>query len=249
MSAEGVIFDVREFCLQDGDGIRTTVFFKGCPLRCALCHNPEGLEPAVQTLTNGRVCGRKVTAEALAAEIHRQDSFLLNYGGGVTFSGGEPMMQPDFLVELAERLRPLNLAIETSGYAAPGVYERVVGSVDFVIQDIKQADPAAFKKWCGGDLAVILRNLAWLKQSGKPFLVRIPVIPTANDSLEVMAAIAALLKDAPGLRHVELKPFNSLAGAKYPLVNKVFPLHVEADMGFIKQAQAVFKKAGIKIGE
>jgi len=256
MSANGIIFEIREFCLHDGPGIRTLVFFKGCPLRCAWCHNPEGLSREPQLLVNTatcthcgacrkacpspdhcvacgacvvvcpqgcrRICGRRVSAETLAAELLKNASFFQTYGGGITFSGGEPLSQIDFLEELAGRLRPLHLAIETSGYAPADAYRRAICTVDSVFQDLKHPDPDAHKRFTGADLQPILDNLAWLKASGRPFVARIPLIPEVNDAPETLARFADLLKGPSGLIEVELLPYHLTAGAKYPLVGKVY---------------------------
>ena len=256
MSTEGVIFEVREFCLHDGPGIRTTVFFKGCPLRCAWCQNPEGLSFEPQLLVNAarcnacgacmrvcpspdactacgacvavcpqgcrRVCGRRVTAEALAAELNAKADFFQAYGGGITFSGGEPLAQPDFLVELAGRLRPVHLAVETSGYAAPDAYRRAVEAVDLVLQDLKHPDPGQHARFTGADPQPIFENLAWLKASGRPFIARIPLIPGVNDAPETLARFAELLRGPSGLQRVELLPYHLTAGAKYALVGKAY---------------------------
>jgi len=256
MSAEGVIFEVREFCLHDGPGIRTTVFFKGCPLRCAWCQNPEGLSFEPQLLVNAarcdrcgaclracpspdactacgacvavcpqgcrRVCGRRVTAEALAAELNAKTAFFQAYGGGITFSGGEPLAQPDFLVELAGRLRPVHLVVETSGYAAPDAYRRAVAEVDLVLQDLKHPDPGQHLRFTGAYPQPIFENLAWLKASGRPFIARIPLIPGVNDAPETLARFAELLRGPSGLQRVELLPYHLTAGAKYALVGKAY---------------------------
>ncbi|HRR34943.1 MAG TPA: glycyl-radical enzyme activating protein [Kiritimatiellia bacterium] len=256
MPVEGVIFEVREFCLHDGPGIRTTVFFKGCPLRCAWCQNPEGLSFEPQLLFNAarcghcgacvracpspnactacgacvavcpqgcrRVCGRRVTAATLAAELSAKAAFFTAYGGGITFSGGEPLAQPDFLVELANRLRPVHLAVETSGYAAPGVYRRAVEAVDLVLQDLKHPAPGQHARFTGADPQPIFENLAWLKASGRPFIARIPLIPGVNDTSETLARFAELLRGPSGLVRVELLPYHLTAGAKYALVGKTY---------------------------
>ena len=222
----GRIFEIREFTLQDGPGIRTTVFFKGCPLRCAWCHNPEGQSFAVETLrhrdgTETR-CGEDWTPDALADEVLKNADIMVSSGGGVTFSGGEPLAQPDFLLALIDaiRARPagrtIGLAIETSGYCSPETYRRVVSSLDFVYQDLKHHDAAAFRKWCGGDLGVVMENVAWLKASGVKHVFRVPCIPGVNDAAADRAALTALA----GGDEIEFLPSNPAAGAKYPLLGR-----------------------------
>jgi pyruvate formate lyase activating enzyme len=252
----GTVFEIREFCLQDGPGVRTTVFLKGCPLRCAWCHNPEGLSPQPQLLfkpANCRHCGmcRKVcphpgacqacgacvkvcpegcrqicgqtwTPEALAAELRRNADFFAAQGGGITFSGGEPLLQAAFVAETAKALHPIPLAIETSGFAAPADYQAVVNEMDFVFQDLKHPDPALHRRWTGVDPAPIHANLRWLKASGRPFVARIPLIPGVNDSAESLEGFARLLEGPSGLLRVELLPYHLTAGAKYPFVGKSY---------------------------
>ena len=220
--ASGTIFSIEEFAINDGPGIRTTVFLKGCPLRCAWCHNPEGLLPAPQVfhgMDGDRITGRIVEAGDLAAELLRNRDFFAMNGGGVTFTGGEPTMQPRFLCEVLDRLEGVHKAVETSGWCAPGVYADVLERVDLVLQDIKLTRPQDHRRWTGRDNAPILRNLETLKRSGKPFVIRIPLIPGVNDSLAEMEAMAALLRGAPALRRVELLRYHKTAGAKYPRVD------------------------------
>lgn len=251
-SKTAVIFEVREFCLHDGPGVRTTVFFKGCPLCCAWCHNPEGLSPEPEVLFKEKlcarcgncrnippddlvaiervcphrakvVCGRRWTVPELASELLANADVFAASGGGVTFSGGEPLMQAAFLAELADRLRPrIHLAIETSGYASPDAYRDVVSRMDLVFQDLKHPDPVAHNEWTGVDPAPIHVNLRWLKDSGKPFVARIPLIPGVNDSLEAKEGFARLLEGRSGLQRVELLPYHLAAGAKYQFVGQTY---------------------------
>ena len=222
----GRVFEIREFTLHDGPGVRTTVFFKGCPLRCAWCHNPEGQSSEIETMvrTNGEkvVCGRDWTARGLADELLRNADIMAQSGGGVTFSGGEPLMQAQFLLELIPLLKEkgVHLALETSGYASPETYRSVVSQIDFVYQDIKCLDPAAFRRWTGGDLDVVRTNVAWLRNSGVPFVLRVPCIPGVNDSAADRAALAAFVEDAK----VEFLSYNTAAGAKYPMLGRTYPM-------------------------
>lgn len=221
----GRVFEIREFTLHDGPGIRTTVFFKGCPLRCAWCHNPEGQSFAVETMVRRDgtrvVCGRDWAAEDLARELLRNADIMRQSGGGVTFSGGEPLAQAAFLRELIPLLKAggVRLAIETSGAAPASDYRAIVGAVDFVYQDLKHHDAGAFRRWTGGDLAVVRANLAWLQSSGVPHVLRVPVIPGVNDAPADRAALAALAGASP----VEYLPYNPAAAAKYPLLGRRFP--------------------------
>ena len=264
-SRTAVIFEVREFCLHDGPGVRTTVFFKGCPLRCAWCHNPEGLSPQPEILYKekqcihcgncrnllpddlqalGRVCpqrakvvcGRCWTVPELARDILLNADILASSRGGVTFSGGEPLMQAEFLVELADLLHtggpqlvatnvptsPIHLTLETSGYAPPTDYQAVVSRMDLVFQDLKHPDPVAHKRWTGTDPTPIHANLRWLKASGKPFVARIPLIPGVNDSPEAKEGFARLLEGPSGLQRVELLPYHLTTAAKYPFVGRTY---------------------------
>ena len=222
----GRIFELREFTLHDGPGVRTTVFFKGCPLRCAWCHNPEGQSFEIETMAraNGEkvICGEDWTADALAKELLRNADIMSQSGGGVTFSGGEPLAQAEFLLELIPLLKEkgVHLAIETSGYAPPETYRSVVSQIDFVYQDVKSLDPDVFRRWTGGDLDGVRANIAWLRGSGVPFVFRVPCIPGVNDSAESSAAFDAFADGAK----VELLAYNTAAGAKYPLLGRTYPM-------------------------
>ena len=266
----GHVFDIKEFSVNDGPGIRTTVFLRGCPLRCVWCHNPEGLDAGRGVLVRQRGClqcgrcrlpcshaecqglgrclhacpmglveelGKVWDAETLAKRLLRDADLFESSGGGVTLSGGEPLLQHEFAVELL-RLLPVHKAIETSGYATEQVFARVIAEVDFVMMDLKLIDPALHRRYCGVDNAPILRNFERLRQSGKPYLVRVPLIPNITDTDENLREIAALVGDSP----VELLPYNRMAGAKYPSVGKTFTdlilqdVNREIDLGIFQNA-------------
>ena len=278
------IFEVREFCLHDGPGIRTTVFFKGCPLRCAWCHNPEGLSPEPEMLfksakchhcgncQNGgdcphgaRVpCGRRWTVAELVQEIRVNADILRSSGGGVTFSGGEPLMQAKFLCALADELKtgtvpvhsgtgplppgtvPVHLALETSGYAPEEAYRQVVERMDLVFQDLKHPNPIEHKRWTGVDPAPIHANLAWLKASGRPFVARIPLIPGVNDSDEAKEGFARLLEGPSGLLRVELLPYHLTAAAKYPFTGRAYEPGFDVTRPLNKET-AAFERHGLPV--
>ncbi len=246
----GVIFDIKEMAVHDGPGIRTTVFFKGCPLRCRWCHNAEGLSAEPQVFyKKARCCGcgccriacthkecaplgrcihacpencleavgRAVTSSALAEELLASAEVMGSLFGGFTFSGGEPLLQSGFLLELAAQLRPHHLCIETSGYAEGEVFAKMLSAVDHVILDVKLADPIAHRQYTGVDNAIILANLRTLQASGKPHLIRTPLVPGITDTEENLAAIAELIGDSEW----EKLPFNPLYGAKYEMLGMV----------------------------
>ena len=249
----GTVFDIKQLAVYDGPGIRTTVFLKGCPLRCMWCHNPEGLsyEPQLMVSVSScrhcgrcteacphhglrcdacgacvracplglrRICGTRWEAEALAGKLLRDADYLRSQKGGVTFSGGEPTGQPEFLMELLDRLSSLHRAVETSAYCSEAVFSALLQRADYVMMDLKLMDPERHRHYTGVSNEPILENLERLKASGVPFRIRIPVIPGVNDSEENFAATAGRLAGAKTLETVELLPYHVTAGAKYEMV-------------------------------
>lgn len=269
----GLLFEIREFSLYDGPGIRTTLFLKGCPLRCLWCHNPEGLSAEPEILyaeprctrcgacatvcprTEGgqtprlcageqvcgacaevcpsnarRLCGFRIEpADAVKAVLESRDLFEParpdDERGGVTFSGGEPLMQTDFVVETAELLRRegIHTAVETCGYADPERWQRLIDAVDLVMLDLKHPDCAEHERYTGVPNTPILRNFARLAESGKEYIVRIPVVPTVNDDSVTIDAYARLLNNVPGLKQVDLLPYHASSGGKYRLLGLTPP--------------------------
>lgn len=254
----GKIFDIEEFAVYDGPGIRTVIFFKGCPLRCMWCHNPEGLDFAPTRITKVRLCthcgacsavcpaggtskcigcqkcvsackqglisiaGLDTEAKDIAKQVMKNAEILKMNAGGVTFSGGEPLMQPDFLLEIRRLLSPLHAAIETSGYAEEDVFRRVISALDYVIMDLKIIDPEKHMRYTGVKNDRILKNLIHLKNSSVPFQINIPLIPSVNDDQDNMEKTAALLESAPNLHRVALLPYHKAAGAKYESAGKAY---------------------------
>lgn len=163
-----------------------------------------------------------MTAKEVADVIRRNAPLLEMNGGGVTFSGGEVLMQPDFIIAVRRLIPEVHALIETSGYASADVFERVVSEMDMVIMDVKIVDSDLHRRYTGVDNALILSNLQRLIQMKKTFRIRIPLIPTVNDTMENMEATAALLEGAEYLEKVELLPYNRAAGAKYAGVGKTY---------------------------
>ena len=158
----GIIFSIEEFAINDGPGIRTTVFLKGCPLRCAWCHNPEGLSVQPQWLDKkGRkeLCGYEISAEELASRLLRDKDLFRDSGGGVTFTGGEPLTQVDFLCEVMDLLPQVHKAVETSAFVSAETFRKALGHVDLVLMDIKLVNPELHRRYTGVDNSAILENL------------------------------------------------------------------------------------------
>ncbi len=245
----GIVFDIKEFTVHDGPGIRTTVFMKGCPLSCMWCHNPEGQSMAPQTVRGSageRLAGQRYTATDLAALLNRQADILRANEGGVTFSGGEPLLQAEFVGEVIELLASLHVVLDTSGSGNGQAFRHLVDRCDLVFFDLKLIDPAAHRHYTGRDNYVILENLRILSNSGRPFAVRVPLVPGVTDTDENLGAIAHTVDGLPGLQYVELLPYNRAAGSKYESVGMEFepeydetrPLNVNAKL---------FEQEGVKV--
>ena len=159
-------------------------------------------------------------AAELAEKLIKDRDYLEKQGGGVTFSGGEPTAQGEFLLECLDLLGPMHKAIETSGYCDPNLFREIISRLDYVIMDLKLADPEQHKQWTGVDNAPILRNLEILRESGKPCVIRTPLIPGATDTPENLTAIQTLVGSLPW----EKLPYNAMAGAKYKMLDMVFPM-------------------------
>jgi pyruvate formate lyase activating enzyme len=215
--SEGVVSDIREFAVHDGPGLRTTVFLKGCPLRCSWCHNPEAQSPEPQEISAAgdcRLVGRRYQPAELAAILTRQAA-ILSAIGGVTFSGGEPLMQADFLCEVIDLLPDLHILLDTSGYAPAEDFRRVAGRCHMVHYDLKLIDPEAHRRFTGCDNTLIVENLCLLAALRVPYVVRVPLVPGVTDTDDNLTAIASLVRRLSGLLYVELLPFNRAAGGKY----------------------------------
>jgi pyruvate formate lyase activating enzyme len=226
----GLVFDIQRFSIHDGPGIRTTVFLKGCPLRCAWCSNPESREPYPQVLRDPAsgaetVAGRGYTVEEIVAVCERDRPFYEESGGGVTLSGGEALMQHRFALAVLARLRQagIHTTLETTGHVAPAVFLAALDHLDLLIIDVKQHDRAEHRRWTGRFNDLPLLNLRTAVARAVPMLVRIPVVPGVNDALADAGAFARLLA-ATGVHEVQLLPFHQLGERKHALLGVPYPL-------------------------
>lgn len=220
--------NIQHFSTGDGDGIRTTVFLKGCNLRCPWCHNPETQSPEpcslyFQLAKKTTNYGKMTEPDEIVADVMKDRIFYDETGGGCTLSGGEAMLQPDACAEIAGKLRENGVPtlMDTAGCVPWSHFEKVIPVIDDYYYDIKTADPEKFRSVCGGDLKVVTDNLSKLIGLGKNVHVRIPVIPGFNASEEDIIMIAGLLEKI-GAEKVDLLPFHRLGSSKYEAMGKEY---------------------------
>ncbi len=213
----GIVFDIKRGSVKDGPGLRTSVFLKGCPLRCVWCHNPESQAAAPQkAVTTGEVCGREMSVVEVMAEVLADRPF---YGteGGVTLTGGEPTMQPDFAVRLAAAAQAVGVrvALDTCGAAPWTTFARLLPSVDLFLYDLKCMDAARHRELTGVGNERILDNLRRLDAAGARLWIRCPLVPGLNDADADLAALRAFIATLRHAEKVEACPYHALGLEKY----------------------------------
>ena len=229
VTVEGILFDIKRFAVHDGPGIRTTVFLKGCPLRCAWCHNPES-QPLGISVFEGRqgtlTVGRKVSVEEVVTEIERDTVFFDESGGGVTFSGGEPLAQSAFLNALLDRCGALAIhrTVDTSGYAPCADLLKTASRTDLFLYDIKLLDDSQHRELTGVGVGLILDNLRALCGTGVSIRLRFPVIPGITDTASNLDAMNAFLRSLPRALPLDVLPYHAAAMDKYPRFGMAPPL-------------------------
>jgi len=278
-----LVFDIKRYSINDGPGIRATIFLKGCPLNCQWCHNPESISPQVQkffsaarcigcgecckvcpvkacsmtpdgVVTNSVLCtlcglcaevcptlaiemtGRYRSPAELLEVIEKERPFFDQSGGGVTFSGGEPLLYPDFLIEVLEACgkQGIHRAVDTSGFVDTETLLRVAQFTDLFLYDLKMLDPDKHKLYTGVGNRLILKNLKVLADAGAEIQLRIPLIGGINDDDESVSAVAALVAGLPGAkRAVSLLPFHDVAKGKDEKLGQ------ERDLGGLREPSAV----------
>ncbi len=233
---EGIIFKIKRYALHDGPGIRTTVFLKGCSLSCPWCHNPEGQRPEIETIrlsvnrNNGKPAhepvGWGISTDELLAEIEKDRIFFDTSGGGVTFSGGEPLMQAAFLTQMLAgcQTRGLHTVVDTSGFASLAEIQQVAEHTDLFLFDLKLINPEAHLRQTGCSNQSILENLKWLDRMGKAVIVRIPLVPGMTDDPGNIDAMAKLMTELSTLHQVDILPFHRVGAGKYDRLGRPDPL-------------------------
>ncbi len=227
---KGIIFDIKKFALHDGPGIRTTVFLKGCKLDCWWCHNPESIKKLPKEIELGSLlgldkrwgpAGRECSVEELFSEIKKDQLFYDESGGGVTFSGGDPLVQYEFLTELLIKCKDagIHTAVDTSGCADRKLFDMIYEYTDIFLYDVKILDEAMHKKFTGIGNYGILENLRYLTKKGDKVIVRIPLIPGITDTEENLSGISEYLRSLDNIRKIDLLPYNEIAESKYKRFN------------------------------
>jgi len=291
---KGIVFNVEKYAIHDGPGIRTTVFFKGCPLRCWWCHNPEGQSRSFELVYRHRRCiecgecvksctrkalaylskqvvidrkrctvcgvcaqkcpsealsivGKKMSVEEVTKIIERDMPFYNESRGGVTFSGGEPLLQPDFLEALLKECikRDINTVLDTSGYAPPNIVDRFCRKVDLFLYDIKIMDDSKHKKYTGMSNKLILKNAQRIVKNGSRLAVSLPIIPLINDDEENIEKTGEFLASLKNVEWVSLLPYHKIGVEKYENLGKPYRLDEtqapsSRKMGIIKEKLEVF---------
>ncbi len=295
---KGKIFDIKQFAVHDGPGVRTTVFFKGCPLSCWWCHNPEGIslendifyyetkciecgtcidvcpEDAIEMdvsisidrerCTNCGLCAercpsgalqntlRTVTSEEVMDEIKKSVIFYDSSDGGVTFSGGEPLLQPEFLKELIEKCNEddIHITLDTSGYADPDTFESIVDDIDLFLYDLKIVDDDIHRKYTGTSNKMILENLKTLSKRGKKVIIRFPVIPGITDTEENLDDIVDFLSELKHIKEIDVLPYHNVE-EKYNNLGKEYKLEEASSLNekSIQSIKERFEKEGFFVKE
>lgn len=224
MIDRGTIFKIKRYALHDGPGIRATVFFKGCPLCCRWCHNPEGIDPRPQKMMRrtdaGAVeetVGFTIGIDDLVREIEKDCLFYDESGGGVTFSGGEPLAQPAFLESVLAKCneREIHATLDTSGYAPAAVIDRILPKLQLVLFDLKVMDADTHRRQTGVSNRIILENLTRIGAGTTPLRIRVPLIPGITDGDENLSAIARFAANLEALEGIDLLPYHRIGEEKY----------------------------------
>jgi len=296
----GCVFNVERFATRDGPGIRTTVFLKGCSLRCLWCSNPESMQPLPQLFFFENLCqrcgqcvpvcpnnatsanpgdgaisidrslctgcgkcvevcpakareisGKIMTVDEVMEEVRKDSLFYQNSGGGVTVSGGEPTLQPEFVRELLRQCQQaaFHTCLDTCGVVQTEVLAGILEYTDLVLFDNKHMDTEKHKEITGADNKLILENLKMIVAQGKPVIIRLPLVPEHNDSEENIRDLATLMNEL-GLTRIDLLPYHSLGKTKYERLGIEYKL---ADLkphesNQVDQIKAILESYGLQVG-
>lgn len=257
LNTQGRIFDIQKYSIHDGPGIRTIVFLKGCTFRCRWCCNPESQNFKIEHMTFGgrnKIVGRDVTVKEVMDEVIKDMPYYKRSGGGMTLSGGESLLQPEFATALLRAAHDsgINTAIETTGFAPFETVERYLENLDYVLMDIKHINEEKHKEFCGQSNKLVLENARKIKEWGANLTIRVPVIPGFNNTKEEISDIARFAKSL-GVEHLHLLPYHRMGEDKYAglgrdyMLKGVPPMTDEYMQGLFEAAYKIFGE-GCQIG-
>ena len=269
---KGLISGIKRMEIHDGDGLRTTVFFKGCPLKCIWCHNPESISFEKQIAFYKEKCiscgicnkkrneitseqcpteaitlyGMEYEAEKLAEILAEDKAFFDNSGGGVTLSGGECLAQAEFAAELAKILKAkgISVYVDTCGFVKRDAFEKIIPYTDKFLYDIKAINPDVHLKCTGQDNRLILENLKFLSESGCAVEIRYPLVTGYNDG--ECEKIGKFLKDLKGITKIKVLKYHDFAGSRYEALGMENTLpHTETTYEDVERAAEILKSFGL----
>ena len=222
---------------------------KGCPLACMWCHNPESQSTQPQVIPKPvwrTYCRKRVFFPTPRGIIKSTVRYIKTNGGGVTFSGGEPLSQAAFIADVIDAMDDLNIILDTSGYGSRKNFLLLLERLDLIFYDLKLIDPGLHKHYTGMDNHLILENLQLLNESGKPFVIRVPLVPGVTDSDENLKNIALTVRHMKGLEEINLLSYNHAAGSKYENVGMQFKPDYDENRPLNRNLE-IFEREGIKV--
>jgi pyruvate formate lyase activating enzyme len=260
----GIIFSVKRYSIHDGPGIRVTFFMKGCPLSCWWCHNPEGISPQpeeIEKLTKvgdrefrkSEIVGKSYPVEEILNIAEKERVFMEKSNGGVTFSGGEPMMQAEFLIEALKgcRERGFHTAVDTSGYCPAQTLEKIIPFTNLFLFDLKHPDNVRHLEYTGVTNENIIRNFKLILKSKADLMIRIPVIPGFNDSEDDMSEFKRFIHENKNenIKMINLLSYHKIGSSKYKRFNRPYKMGsaMEPSAEKMEELKKYFAEEGIKV--
>ena len=253
MNTSGRIFDIQKFSVHDGPGVRTIVFLKGCALRCRWCCNPESQEFKIQKMMqNGKekIVGKDVTVGEVLNIVKQDMPYYRRSGGGMTLSGGEMLCQFDFSYALLRSAKEMsiNTAVETTGFASFEKIEKLLPYIDTVLMDIKHTDSAKHKEFTTQPNELILENAPKIAEKANKLIIRVPVIPTFNDTEKEIESIAKFASSLKGVDEINLLPYHKYGKDKYEGLEREYSMGdlMPPTDEHMQKLKAVAERCGLK---
>lgn len=242
MKSTGRIHSLETLGTVDGPGIRCVVFMQGCPLRCQYCHNPDTWDTSQ---------GKEYTVYDLMYEIKKYKTYMETSGGGVTFTGGDPLLQAEFLTEVAKECKKegISVAIDTSGFLLNDTVKELYKYTDLVLLDIKSFDSDIYHKLTGGTLAPTLKTLDYLKEENIEVWIRYVVVPDLTDDLDIITRLSAHLDGYPNVSRIEPLAFHKMGEYKWKELGipNILESTNEPEQELMEKVKEIFETNGKKV--